>query len=173
MTHPHDLSPTPLARRALWSLEGGQGKAVGVFSGRIWITEERMPDDHVLGPGDSMALRRPGLVLIEGLEDSQVILFDSDPSTVRPQPAAAAQNPAPGTAVERSRGGRPGLAGRGGPSLMDYERLAYEMRRQARADALRWLFEALGRLLRLLVPRASPPAAAPRPGVGLARRAPC
>jgi Protein of unknown function (DUF2917) len=77
MTNPHDLLLTPLARRALLSLQGGSGKAVGVFSGRVWITEEGVPDDHVLGPGDSMALRRPGLVIVEGLQDSQVILFDT------------------------------------------------------------------------------------------------
>ncbi len=170
MTHANDLVLTPLARRALLTLPGGEGKAVGVFSGRVWITEERVLDDHVLGPGDSMALRRPGVVIVEGLQDSQLILFDSDASAARPGAPRPANGRAQGATVGPTSGGAAVIAGAEGvarvedaarPSLADYEHIARALRRRARADALAWLLHALGRLL--TAPTSSPPAL-PRPG---------
>jgi hypothetical protein len=172
MTHPHDLSLTPLARRALLTLHGGEGKAVGVFSGRVWITEEGALDDHVLGPGDSMALRRPGLVLVEGLQDSQLILFDSEASAACPDAARSNGGHAQGVAAVPAPSGLAGIAGiadEARPSVAEHERIARELRRRARAHAITWLLRALGRLLTSTISSpipssTSPPPALPRPG---------
>jgi hypothetical protein len=88
MTHPHHLALTPLARRALLSLRGGTGRGVGVFSGSVWITEEGEPHDHVLGPGESLVLRKPGLALVEALQDAQLILFATEGEAARDDTAA-------------------------------------------------------------------------------------
>lgn len=134
MRHAHDLSLTPLARHALLALPGGAGRAVGVFSGRVWITEEGEWADHVLDPGDSLVLRRPGLALVEGLQDSQLILFEA------PSPDAWAGAPGP---VPPRRDAAPDT-----PTVAEYEARARELRRQAIAEALAWLAQAPARWLR-------------------------
>jgi len=181
MTHPHDLSLTPLARRALLSLEGGSGQGVGVFGGSVWITEEGLFDDHVLGPGESMVLRRPGLVIVEALQDSQVILFDTGASAARSRanhgaaPASAAGGTSGHTSVHASVHGARRVGGQATgagepqrPSLDEYERMARDLRRQAMAAAVSRLVQAIGRLLlRPTAPSTTPPStppALPRPG---------
>lgn len=157
MTNPHDLSLTPLARQALLPLQGGSGKGVGVFSGLVWITEEGGPDDHVLGPGDSMVLRRPGLAIVEALQDSQVILFDTGAArrhAAGAEPLRTSAHAVPGSRYTCGAATRTGEAPR--LSLAAYERIARELRRQAMADAVHRLLQALGRLF-------SPPATLPAP----------
>lgn len=131
-THPHDLTLTPLARGEVLPLPGGRGRAVGVFSGRAWITEEGDLDDHVLGPGESFRLARPGLAVVEALEDTQLILFE-EPSADRAEGttrAPKANDPA-GTAIATTM------------TVADYERLALAMQSRARDEAFRWLGRAL------------------------------
>lgn len=161
MTNPHDLDLTPLARRALLPLQGGTGLAVGVFSGSVWITEENGPDDHVLQAGESMVLRRPGLALVEGLQDSQLILFESgEPTGRRAGPLAArAALDAPSHGAGAAEPTPPRL------SVVEYERIARELRQQAVADAFSWLLRRVGRALK---GPATPPPALPRPTPRLA-----
>lgn len=124
MAHTQDLSLTPLARRALLALPQGAGRAVAVFSGRVWITEAGDLEDKVLGPGDSLVLKGPGLAVVEALHDSRLMLFDP---VGRTAPGAAVASPVPPR------------------SVFEYEREALALRQQAVADALQALWGLLRR----------------------------
>jgi len=162
MMHAHDLSLTPLPRRALLAQPGGTGRAVGVFSGSVWITEEGELADHVLGPGDSLVLRRPGLALVEGLHDSQLILFE----TTAPDAWAQALRLAPPPVVQAggAAGASQGEPARTlAPTVADYERVARELRRQAIAEVAGRLWRALTGWLRRQVAARPTPAPGRRP----------
>ncbi|MCW5632748.1 MAG: DUF2917 domain-containing protein [Rubrivivax sp.] len=125
MAHTQDLSLTPLARRALLALPQGAGRAVAVFSGRVWVTEAGDMEDKVLGPGDSVVLKGTGLAVVEALHDSRIMLFEPAGRT-----AAAGAAPA---LPEQPR------------SVSEYEREALALRQQAVADAMQALWGLLRR----------------------------
>lgn len=68
---------TPLAAGRLLRIEAGQGRAVAVYHGQVWITQERDRRDVILGDGESFTLDRPGLAIVQALRDSTVLLLGS------------------------------------------------------------------------------------------------
>ena len=48
------------------------GRVVDVVRGRIWLTQESVPDDAFPAAGESVEARGRGLLVIEALEDAQV-----------------------------------------------------------------------------------------------------
>jgi len=99
-------------------------------------------------PGDDVieGIRRhkPGLVIVEALQDSQVILFDTGASAARARPSQAGGASAPSPL-----------------SLAEYEHIAHDLRRQAMAEAVTRLVRAVGRLF---APPTTPPQSMSRPG---------
>jgi hypothetical protein len=56
-----------LSARNILRLEGRpQGTKITVLSGKTWLTQENDPKDHLLGCGESMEIKRNGLVLVQG-----------------------------------------------------------------------------------------------------------
>ena len=61
-----------LKRRQLLKVRGGIGHAIVCHSGSIWLTQDRDRRDIVLEAGESFALDRTGLVLVQALEQSAI-----------------------------------------------------------------------------------------------------
>lgn len=76
----HRLHPSPtteLARGQLLRLRDKRGRGVAVISGTVWLTQDADERDVVLGPGQSFVLDRPGLAIVQALEDSGLMVFDA------------------------------------------------------------------------------------------------
>ena len=65
-----DRGPIRLARRQVVRILEGAGRRVCVREGTVWITEASEPSDIVLQPGACYSLKRDGLALVTGLDDS-------------------------------------------------------------------------------------------------------
>lgn len=88
-----------LQRRQLLKVHGGRGHTVVCDSGSVWVTQAGDRRDIVLGAGDTFALERNGLALVQALEQSAIsVAPPRRRSDAAPRPAASA---------------RPGVAGRG------------------------------------------------------------
>jgi hypothetical protein len=77
---------TDLTAGSLLHVRDGQGRAVMVFEGRVWITQAGDPRDIVLDAGESFRVDRPGLTLVQALRDSKLMLLDGGPT---PLPASS------------------------------------------------------------------------------------
>ena len=78
---------TDLTAGSVLQVRDGQGRAIVVFEGQVWITQENDPRDVVLAAGESFSIDRPGLTLVQALRDSKLILVQAEP---RPAPLSAA-----------------------------------------------------------------------------------
>ena len=47
-------------------------KTVTAHAGEVWITEQNLPCDVMLRPGQRFTLSRPGLALVEALSDAAI-----------------------------------------------------------------------------------------------------
>ncbi|HEY2628478.1 MAG TPA: DUF2917 domain-containing protein [Usitatibacter sp.] len=56
----------------LMRLDDPRGVEVACDAGRVWITEERGPDDFWLLPGESVRLTRRGLAILEATQAARV-----------------------------------------------------------------------------------------------------
>ena len=65
-----------LARGELHRIAAAQGRGVATFHGRVWITQDGDPRDTVLSAGESVALDRPGVAIVQALADSSVLVFE-------------------------------------------------------------------------------------------------
>jgi hypothetical protein len=63
-----------LQRGTLLRLTRGAGSTLTARSGEVWITEQDNLRDVVLRPGQSFRLARPGLALVEAVEDASISL---------------------------------------------------------------------------------------------------
>lgn len=62
--------PLRLAQGATIRLEAARGVVVRVRSGRLWLTEQGMPEDLFLGPGEAVRLRGNGRAVVQADESS-------------------------------------------------------------------------------------------------------
>lgn len=69
-----DRGPIRLARRQIVRIREGAGRRICVREGVVWITEASEPSDIVLQPGACYSLKRDGLALVTGLDDSFVTI---------------------------------------------------------------------------------------------------
>lgn len=68
--------------RPLIALETGQvvtlddaaGTRVTARYGKVWVTEEGSPDDHIVNPGEAYVLGRDGRTVVQALEPAWVAL---------------------------------------------------------------------------------------------------
>lgn len=63
-----------LARGRTLALDDASGTVVRVLRGNVWVTQYRDAADHVLAPGDSFRLDRPGLAVIQAMSPARVCL---------------------------------------------------------------------------------------------------
>ena len=59
----------------------GEGRAIVVFEGRVWITQSGDLRDTVLSAGESFSVDRPGLTLVQAFRDSKLILVEAEART--------------------------------------------------------------------------------------------
>jgi len=69
-----ERGPIRLDRRQIVRIRDGAGRRICVREGAVWITEASEPADIVLEPGGCYSLKRDGLALVTGLDDSLVTL---------------------------------------------------------------------------------------------------
>ena len=72
---------TDLTAGSVLRLCDGQGRAIVVFEGQVWITLQDDPRDLVLAAGESFSIDRPGLTLVQAFRDSKLMLVEADPGT--------------------------------------------------------------------------------------------
>lgn len=86
--------PTAELRRGeLLRLRNMRGHGIAVLRGMAWVTQDADPRDILLEPGQSFVLDRPGLALVQALQDTGLLVFDARVRS-RAAPAFAAP-PAP------------------------------------------------------------------------------
>ena len=66
-----------LKPKQLLRVRGGVGHAIVCHSGSLWVTQHRDQRDVVLGAGESFALDRDGLALVQALEPSAITIAPS------------------------------------------------------------------------------------------------
>lgn len=81
---------TELTAGSTLRVQDGQGRAIVVFEGLVWITLEGDRRDIVVAAGESFSVDRPGLTLVQAFRDSKLILVQAEPST--PPLSAAASS---------------------------------------------------------------------------------
>jgi Protein of unknown function (DUF2917) len=128
------LALTHLARGELLQLRNGRGKGVAVFDGHVWVTQDSDPQDHVLSPGESFAVDRSGLVIVQALSDASLLVFDLDTSPGTAAPAHADSK----SAASREHHEK--------PAWVEVYLEARRQRALAIGDAIGRGFAALGRL---------------------------
>jgi hypothetical protein len=70
---------TDLTAGSMLRLCDGKGRAIVVFEGQVWITQDADQRDFVLGRGESFSVDHQGLTLVEALRDSKLLLVDAQP----------------------------------------------------------------------------------------------
>ena len=76
---------TDLTAGSMLRVCDGKGRAIVVFEGQVWITQDDDQRDFVLGRGESFSVEHQGLTLVEALRDSKLLLVDAQPG-VAPAP---------------------------------------------------------------------------------------
>jgi len=69
-----------LERGEVLRVDDSRAVLVQVAGGRVWITEEGMPEDIFLGAKDCHRLTRRGAALIEALGPARIVLTSPDPA---------------------------------------------------------------------------------------------
>jgi hypothetical protein len=64
------------------SLDDAEGKSILARSGTVWITEEGGHKDHVVGPGDSLVIARPGRTVVQALRPAWISIENRGQTSV-------------------------------------------------------------------------------------------
>jgi hypothetical protein len=81
---------TELARGRTLAVRDGRGRAIVVFSGQVWVTQDDDLRDTFVGAGESFQLDRNGLALATALDDSRLMVLSAEPSAALPPSYALA-----------------------------------------------------------------------------------
>lgn len=94
---------TRLPKGALLHVRNPEDKGVAVFQGQAWVTQQNDPRDVLLGAGESFALDRLGMAIVQALEDTSLLVFETRPKVALPvsRPGPAGQRPMSGLSVSR------------------------------------------------------------------------
>lgn len=89
-------STLSLARDGLLALRDAQGTRILCHEGALWVTQEGDIRDLIIGPGDALTLRAPGLTVVTAVQPSTLTLVEpGQAGTARTdwrKPALAAGN---------------------------------------------------------------------------------
>ena len=66
------LTKINLTKYKLWEIEGDRrGDVIKCLNGTLWVTQEGDLKDYVLEPGQDFWVTKPGIVVVQALENSQ------------------------------------------------------------------------------------------------------
>ena len=58
------------------TLDDAEGMRIVSRTGTVWITEEGSRVDHIVGPGDTLVVARPGRTVVQALDTAWISLAD-------------------------------------------------------------------------------------------------
>ena len=58
------------------TLDDAVGLSILARSGTVWVTEEGSPSDHIVGPGDTLIVARPGRTLVQAMHPAWISLAE-------------------------------------------------------------------------------------------------
>ena len=61
-----------LAAGQVLTLDDAEGLRILSRAGTVWITEEGSRKDHIVGPGDTLVLARPGRTVVQALDSAWI-----------------------------------------------------------------------------------------------------
>ena len=67
-----------LAAGQILTLDDAEGLRILARSGTVWVTEEGNPDDHIVGPGDTLIVAHPGRTLVQAIDSAWISLAEGD-----------------------------------------------------------------------------------------------
>lgn len=84
-------STLTLARDGLLALRDAQGTQLLCHEGAIWVTQEGDIRDIIIGPGDALTVRAPGLTVVTAVQPSTLTLIEPTQAGAAPadRPKAA------------------------------------------------------------------------------------
>ncbi len=56
------------------TLDDGEGARIEARLGTLWVTQEGSSKDHIVGPGDSLVVTRPGRTVVQALQPAWLII---------------------------------------------------------------------------------------------------
>jgi len=56
------------------TLDDAEGTRILSRTGTVWVTEEGSREDHIVGPGDSLVVVRPGRTVVQALNPAWIAL---------------------------------------------------------------------------------------------------
>ena len=66
-----------LPEGAVLTRRGAEGACILCVSGRLWVTEAGLAADHMLRSGEHCLISQPGLVVIEAIRNSVLVVTDA------------------------------------------------------------------------------------------------
>ncbi len=67
-----------LAAGQILTLDDAAGLRILARSGTVWVTEEGNPDDHIVGPGDTLIVAHPGRTLVQAIDPAWISLAEGE-----------------------------------------------------------------------------------------------
>ncbi|HXN15101.1 MAG TPA: DUF2917 domain-containing protein [Usitatibacter sp.] len=67
------------------TLDDAAGVRILARSGTVWVTEEGDRKDHIVGPGDSLLVARPGRTLVQALKPAWISIAEGSGAANDPQ----------------------------------------------------------------------------------------
>ncbi|MEP7068104.1 MAG: DUF2917 domain-containing protein [Usitatibacter sp.] len=58
------------------TLDDAEGMRILSRTGTVWVTEEGSRVDHIVGPGDTLVVARPGRTVVQALDAAWISLAD-------------------------------------------------------------------------------------------------
>ena len=71
-------STLSLANEGLVAIRDGQGTRIVCHKGSLWITQECDLKDTVIGAGESLTVRNPGLTVLTALSASELTVIEPE-----------------------------------------------------------------------------------------------
>lgn len=91
--NPIDFASARLRRGATLRIRDGEGHRIAVLSGLVWITQEGDPRDVFIASGQTFTIDRPGLILVDAMNDTDLIVFAAGAPVPTDRRVARADSP--------------------------------------------------------------------------------
>ena len=67
------------------TLDDAEGTRILTRTGTVWVTEEGSREDHIVGPGDTLVVARPGRTVVQALKPAWITLGEGTRAANDPQ----------------------------------------------------------------------------------------